>query len=88
VNVIDFGMNIQQAIEAPRFTADPLKNDVRIEPRIAADVLAELERRGHKLTRTAPWGGPGTLEGFVIDPKTGARMAGYDPRANSVGIAW
>ena len=88
VNVIDFGFNIQQAIEAPRFTADPLKNDVRIEPRIAAEVLAELERRGHKLTRTAPWGGPGTLEGFTIDPKTGARMGGYDPRANSMASAW
>lgn len=88
VNVIDFGFNIQQAIEAPRFAADPLRNDVDIEPRVAADVLAELERRGHKLTRTSPWGGPGTLEGLTIDPRTGARMGGYDPRANSIAIAW
>lgn len=88
VNVLDFGFNIQQAIEAPRFTADPLTNGVRLEPRIAADVVAELERRGHKVTRTSPWGGPGTLEGFTIDPVTGARMGGYDPRANSIAIAW
>ena len=88
VNVIDFGLNIQQAIEAPRFSADPLTNSVRLEPRISAEAIAELERRGHAVTRTAPWGGPGTLEGFTIDPATGARMAGYDPRANSIAIAW
>ena len=35
VNVIDFGLNIQQAIEAARFTADPLENHVRIDPRIS-----------------------------------------------------
>ena len=26
--------------------------------------------------------------GFVIDPKTGARMGGYDPKGNSIAIAW
>ena len=88
VNVIDFGLNIQQAIEAARFAADPLDNEVRIEPRISADVLAELERRGHKLIRTPPWGGPGNLEGFTIDPVTGAILGGYDPRGNSIAIGW
>lgn len=88
VNVIDFGLNIQQAIEAPRFTADPLKNEVRIEPRISADVLAELEKRGHKLVRTAPWGGPGNLAGFIVDPKSKTIMGGYDPRRNSMATGW
>jgi gamma-glutamyltranspeptidase/glutathione hydrolase len=88
VNVIDFGLNIQQAIEAPRFSADPLKNDVRIEPRISADVIADLERRGHKITKTSPWGGPGLVEGFTVDPESGNKLAGYDPRANSMAIAW
>ena len=88
VNVIDFGLNIQQAIEAARFSANPLDNEVRIEPRISAEVLAELERRGHKLNRTPPWGGSGNLEGFTIDPATGAILGGYDPRRNSIAIGW
>ena len=88
VNVIDYGLNIHQAIEAPRFSANPLENEVRIEPRISAEVLAELERRGHKLNRTSPWGGSGTLEGFTIDPVTKVIMGGYDPRGNSLAIGW
>ena len=88
VNVIDFGLNIQQAIAAARFSANPLDNEVRIEPRISAEVLAELERRGHKLNRTAPWSGSGNLEGFTIDPATGAILGGYDPRRNSIAIGW
>ncbi len=88
VNVIDFGLNMQQAIEAARFTANPLDNAVTIEPRISAEVLAELERRGHKLRRTDPWRGPGDLQGFTIDPATGAIMGGYDPRGNSLAIGW
>ena len=54
VNVIDFGLNIQQAIEAARFAANPLQNAVRIDSRISEDVLAELERRGHNLLRPVP----------------------------------
>ena len=88
VNVIDFGLNIQQAIEAARFAADPLENRVRIDSRISAEVLAELERRGHKLVRTERWRGPGTLEGFTIDPRTGAILGGYDPKGGSIAIGW
>ena len=88
VNVIDFGLNIQQAIEAARFTADPLENHVRIDPRISADVLAELQRRGHNITRQTPWSYQGVLQGFTIDPETGAIMGGYDPRWNSMAIGW
>ena len=88
VNVIDFGLNIQQAIEAARFAANPLENSVRIDSRIAADVLDALESRGHKLVRTDPWRGPGTLEGFVIDLETGVIMGGYDPKGGSIAIGW
>jgi len=88
VNVIDFGLNIQQAIEAARFAANPLENSVRIDSRIAADVLDALESRGHKLVRADPWRGPGTLEGFVIDLETGVIMGGYDPKGGSIAIGW
>ena len=88
VNVIDFGLNMQQAVEAARFAADPLANRVRIESRISADVLAELEQRGHQLERAAPWRGSGNLVGFTIDVQTGVILGGYDPRRNSMAIGW
>ena len=88
VNVIDFGLNIQQAVEAARFAANPLENDVRIDSRISTDVLAELERRGHVLARVGPWRGPGTLEAFLIDDESGVIMAGYDPKGGSIAIGW
>ena len=88
VNVIDFGLNIQQAVEAARFSANPLENGVRVDSRISAAVLDELVRRGHAIDRRGPWRGPGTLEGFVIDPETGVIMGGYDPKGGSIAIGW
>ena len=87
VNVIDYGLNMQQAVEAARFSANPLENSVSIDSRISADVLAELERRGHNLN-SRPWGGSGTLAAFIIDPVTKGIMGGYDPRGNSLAIGW
>jgi gamma-glutamyltranspeptidase/glutathione hydrolase len=50
-NVVDFGMNIQAALEAPRFTKATFEGlDVEIEPRIPENTRAELARLGHALT--------------------------------------
>ena len=87
VNVIDHGLNVQQAVEAARFSANPLENRVSIDSRISADVLAELERRGHNLSSRL-WGGSGTLAAFTIDPVTKGIMGGYDVRGNSLAIGW
>ena len=87
VHVIDFGFNIQRAIEAPRFTCSPLANRVSIDTRISEDVLAELEKRGHHIVHSAPWGA-GDVAGLTIDPGTGVIMGGYDPRRNSIAVGW
>lgn len=71
-----------------RFAASPLENAVRIDSRIAGDVLDALEGKGHTLDRRPPWRGPGTLEGFVIDPETGVILGGYDPKDGSIAIGW
>jgi gamma-glutamyltranspeptidase/glutathione hydrolase len=50
-NVVDHKMNLQAALEAPRFTKSNLGGcDLRIEGRVPAAVRAELVRRGHELT--------------------------------------
>ncbi|MBM3739282.1 MAG: gamma-glutamyltransferase family protein, partial [Acidobacteria bacterium] len=65
LNVVEFGMNIQQAIEAPRWTtrsfpASPFPhtmypNDIGVESRIGQSVRAELVRKGHKMIVHGPW---------------------------------
>jgi gamma-glutamyltranspeptidase/glutathione hydrolase len=97
VNVIDFGMNIQQAIEAPRwatrsFPASPFPHtmvpgDLEVEERIPETTQKELIDRGHKLRVMPPWS-MGSNAGIIIDSKTGVLSAGADPRVEAYAWAW
>ncbi|HZS10028.1 MAG TPA: gamma-glutamyltransferase [Blastocatellia bacterium] len=84
LNLIDFGMDVQQAGEQPRFRH--FDNGLALESAIGADVRKELERRGHKLT-FAP-GSFGGYQAIMIDPQTGALAAGSDLRKDGCAIGW
>jgi len=49
VNVIDFKMNLQQAVDFPRFHHQWLPDELRMEPGFSPDTMAILEARGHKI---------------------------------------
>ncbi|MBK9169493.1 MAG: gamma-glutamyltransferase [Bryobacterales bacterium] len=97
LNMVEFGMNIQQAIEAPRwatraFPASPFPHtmypaDLQVEDRVSKEVRDGLVRRGHKL-----WVRPGwslnLSAGIVIDAVRDALSAGADPRAGAQAAAW
>lgn len=87
-NLIDFGMNIQEAGEAPRFR-DSGNGDTRglaLESAFAADARAGLASRGHKLINSkGVWGG---FQGILIDPKTKVMQAGSDPRKDGMAAGW
>ena len=97
VNLVDFGMNIQQAIEAPRwstrsFPASPFPHtmrpgDMSVEARISEATRQALLARGHKL-RVVPAWSLGSNAGIVIDPATGVLSAGADPRVEAYAWAW
>ena len=97
LNVVDFGMNIQQAIEAPRWTttsfpASPFPHTMypgamAVEDRIPEAVRQELLKRGHKLDVRGPWI-LGSNAGIVIDLRTGVLNAGADPRVDAYALAW
>src|ERR1043166_6889012 len=97
LNMIDFGMNVQQAIEAPKwltraFPASPFPHtiypgDLSVEARVPESVRKELLARGHKLRVHGPWQ-DGSLAAIVIDPKTGVISAGADPRTEAYAWAW
>jgi gamma-glutamyltranspeptidase / glutathione hydrolase len=84
LNLVDFGMNVQEAGEAPRFRHTP--NGLALESAISAEVRAELARRGHRpVTATGVFGG---YQGILIDPRTGVLMGGSDPRKDGLAIGY
>ena len=97
INLVDFGMNIQQAIEAPRwstrsFPASPFPHtmypgDMAVEARIPEATRQALIARGHKL-RVSPAWSMGSNAGIVVDPLTGVLNAGADPRVEAYAWAW
>lgn len=97
LNMIDFGMNVQQAIEAPKwltrsFPASPFPHtmypgDLSVESRVPEAVRKELIAKGHKLRVTGAWA-DGALAAIVIDLKTGVLSAGSDPRVEAYAWAW
>src|SRR2546426_2529071 len=80
LNQLEFDMNVQEAIEAPRVRVyrDRL---VDAEARIAHDVRAGLAERGHQVDLLHDWSWVvGGGQGLRRDPESGALMAGADPR--------
>jgi gamma-glutamyltranspeptidase/glutathione hydrolase len=93
VNVLDFGMSIQEAVSAPRFsyggpqeTGSSVAPVWRIENTLPADVLEELAHLGHQLNRVPSEGG--MVNGIIRDPVTGALQGGADPRGRSYAIGY
>ena len=90
-NVVDFGMNPQTALDALRFSVDVQNTGaVRVEDDLDPNIVAELRRRGHKVSviegyNRALFGG-----GQVIsrDPETGVLMAGSEPRKDGSAVGW
>ena len=87
VNIIDFGMNIQQAIDSPRFHHQWMPDRIQFEPMgINRDTRAALERKGHSFAEKA--GNMGDAEGIMIDPKNGMRLGASDPRSGGVPVGY
>jgi gamma-glutamyltranspeptidase/glutathione hydrolase len=97
LNIVDFGMNVQEAIEAPRwstkaFPASPFPHtmypgEASVESRVDPHVRAELVRRGHRLYVQGAWSA-GMNAAILIDPATNSVSAGADPRTAALALAW
>jgi gamma-glutamyltranspeptidase/glutathione hydrolase len=86
-NRLDFGLNVQEAIEAPRVRVyrDRL---VDAEARIPAETRAALAGRGHQVNAIDDWSWVvGGGQGIARDPESGALMAGADPRRDGYALA-
>jgi gamma-glutamyltranspeptidase/glutathione hydrolase len=86
-NVVDYGMNIQGALEAARFTKLSFDGcDVSVESRISPAVVADLEKLGHKITvLNTPYSG--TMGGGqAVMSKGTVHFGGSDPRKDGAAI--
>ena len=96
LNLLVFGMNPQQAVEAPRFSTQTLVNSfwprayrpgqLNVEPGIPERTRGELRALGHEVSEAGACG-----IGAVVtrrDPQTGVLSAGADPRRPTYALAW
>ena len=83
-NMLDYGMDVQQAIDAPRFFFEGGQSVV--ETGTPAATIEGLKARGHTvLTAPTPWGGAQTIK---IDWDRGVLIAGSDPRKDGCALGY
>ncbi|MGB9623013.1 MAG: gamma-glutamyltransferase, partial [Candidatus Bathyarchaeia archaeon] len=98
LNHVDFGMDIQLALDAPtvhstHFPASFWPHDahpevVHVESRIPESTIEELKRRGHKVIIDKPWS-HGRCLAIRYDPETGVMFGGASPRTGTpYAIGW
>lgn len=79
VNVIDHGMNIQSAVNAPRMHHQWLPDEIRIEQGVSPDTIRLLEQRGHSVVSGSAMG---AIQSILID-EHGVRHGAADPRRST-----
>jgi gamma-glutamyltranspeptidase/glutathione hydrolase len=87
-NVVDYGMNVQAALEQPRFTKDTFEGcDVEMEETVPADVRAGLSERGHQIKLLEPLSfSVGQGAAVVRDSSRNVNFAAGDPRSDGAAI--
>ncbi len=87
-NLMDFGMSIQAAIDAPRVRPQEA-NRIIAEGRISDETLSGLAARGHLVDRQPDFSMAfGGAQGIMIDPESGTFSGGADPRRDGYAIGW
>ncbi len=85
IGVVDFSLNIQEAVNAPRFHQQWLPDEIVVEDGLSPDTMNVLKSKGHKLKVDTLWGDG---ECIMIDPKTGERLGASDKRNNGKAVGY
>ena len=87
MNVIDFDMSMDEAIEAPRVHC--LNRLLYVEGRIPENIVAGLQEKGHNVRIRADFDNYfGGAQGILIDPETGYFIGGADSRRDGVALGF
>ena len=97
VNLVDFGMNLQEAGDAPRFhhtgSSEPTGTSMtsggvlHLESGLPSEIYRDLDKRGHRIEQTSP----GTFGGYQIihrDPKTGVLAGATESRKDGMAAGY
>ena len=98
LNIVEFGLEPQAAIEAPRVVTRSFQNSfwphvyepnrVDAETRIPEAVRAQLAAFGHDVHAHHAWGGVSLMCAITVDPTTGVVSGGADPRGDCYAAGW
>jgi gamma-glutamyltranspeptidase / glutathione hydrolase len=87
INLVDFGMNVQQAIDEPRFHHQWLPDKIAWEPfEFSRDTTEALARMGHIFAEKPEF--IGDAHAIAVDPKNDDRLGASDPRRGGVAVGW
>lgn len=92
-NLVDFGMNVQQAVEAPRWLSFPGTDpadlpapfELRMEPGYPQGTVEELQRRGHRVVPMSGFAGGAQV---ILVDGAGVYHGGSDPRVDGEAVGW
>ncbi len=97
-HVLDFGMTVAEAVEAPRWrnTQSPTESSIPhvcadellVESRFSPETLEGLRQRGHTLNVLGGWEATGSEVMIQVDPETGALHGAADPRRDGYAVGW
>jgi gamma-glutamyltranspeptidase/glutathione hydrolase len=85
IGVVDFSLDIQEAVNAPRFHHQWLPDEILVEDRLSPDTMNLLGSKGHKLKVDHFWGDG---ECIMVDPKTSERLGASDGRNNGKAVGY
>jgi gamma-glutamyltranspeptidase / glutathione hydrolase len=91
--VVDYGMDIQEAVNAPRFHHQWLPDEVRVEQWFSPDTVQALEKMGHKIkfgiVDSGVWSPRWSdAECIAVNLKTGERLGASDERDNGRAVGY
>lgn len=95
-SLLDHGMSLQEAVEAPRWYSFPGTDPatigepmvVRLESRVPEAARLELAERGHAVETLGPWSGGGAVQLAEVDRARGVLRGASDPRAGGVALGF
>jgi gamma-glutamyltranspeptidase / glutathione hydrolase len=85
MGVIDYGLDIQAAVNAPRFHNQWVPDSIMVEDRFSPDTIHLLESKGQKITQRNFWG---DAECIAIDPRSGELLGASDGRNNGKAVGY
>src|SRR6266849_4069275 len=85
MGVVNYGMNIQEAVNAPRFHHQWLPDVTRVESDFPPNMIKQLQGMGHRVDAEDYWSDG---ECIMIDPKSGERLGASDKRNNGKAVGF